>query len=184
MFWTLRIPTAVNKVNSSNSVIEHKRCPTENVSHQQNQNQNRPIQNCNTSHVAKACRLRASNRAEYALVDASGARRRTCQLRAGRRASLRAGKRAGQARPSARSVRVGAHGASASVRAKHARRSARSTRVGARVAGRRIRPFFSVGLSQSGAVVWVRWSGPVPGRGAPAVSPRRCGASPTPLGGS
>ena len=61
-------------------------------------------------------------------------------------------------------MRIGARGASASasVRAEHARRSARSTRVGARVAGRRIRPFFSVGLSRIGAVVRVRWSGPVP----------------------
>ena len=52
-------------------------------------------------------------------------------------------------------MRVGARGARVPGRA-------RSTRVGARVAGRRIRPFFSVGLSRSGAVVLVRWSGPVP----------------------
>ena len=77
------------------SVIEHKRCPTGKRSQRRNQSQNRPVQNTNTSHAAEACRLRASRRVEYASADASGARRRTCRLRARRRAGLRVGRRAG-----------------------------------------------------------------------------------------
>ena len=76
-------------------VIEHKRCPTGNISQQQNQSQNRPVQNANTPHAAKACRLRAARRAECASENAPGARRTTRRLRAARRAGLRAGRRAG-----------------------------------------------------------------------------------------
>ena len=160
-------------------MIEHKRCPTGKISQQQNQSQNSPVQNANTSHAAEACRLRASRRAGCTSQDVPVARRKTrCMVCASGDAPVCAsgdapGKRAGahgvcasvraeQARRCARSVRVGARGARSSARAEHARRRARSTRVGARVVGRRIRPFFSVGLSRSGAIVWVRWSGPVP----------------------
>ena len=108
-------------------MIEHKRCPTGNISQQQNQSQNKPVQNANTSHAAEACRLRASRRAEYASVDASGALRRTCQLRAGkhpgqRRESRRvsAPERAECARRCAPSKRVGARGARAYAWRRHA----------------------------------------------------------------
>ena len=76
-------------------------------------------------------------------------------------------------RRSTRSVRVGARGARVSGRA-------RSTRIGARVASRPIRLFFSVGLSQSRAVVLVRWSGPVP-RAAACQSLAPGGAGRPPL---
>ena len=68
------------------AVIEHERCSTSKISQQQNQSQNRPVQNANTSHAAEACRLRAARRAGYASEDAPGARRKTHWLRAGRRA--------------------------------------------------------------------------------------------------
>ena len=98
-------------------------------------------------------RVRACRRVGCTSQDVPVARRK-------RRWSARRQKR--RKRAGARTVCASKRGASASVRAEYARRSARSTRVCARIAGRRIRPFFSVGLSWSGAVVWVRWSGPVP----------------------
>ena len=69
--------------------------------------------------------------------------------------------RAGRTRRARRKCAVGARLVSASERAECARRCARGKRVGARGAGRRVRPFFSVGLSRSGAV-WARRSGLVP----------------------
>ena len=114
-------------------VIEHKRCPTGKISQQQNQSQNRPVQNANTSHAAEACRLRASRRAEYASVDASGTRRKTRQFCApGDAPVLRAGRRAGSARRETRRV-------SALERAECARRCSRGKRVGARGARASVR---------------------------------------------
>ena len=51
------------KASQTRRVIEHKRCPTGKISQQQNQSQNRPVQNANTSHAAEACRQRAWRRA-------------------------------------------------------------------------------------------------------------------------
>ena len=112
-------------------VIEHKRCLTGGKSQQQNQSQNRPVQNPNTSHAAEACQLRAGRRAEYASVDAPGACRRTCQLCAGRRAGLRRETRRVSAPKDAASKRAEAREVCASARAGQVRRCARSTRVGA-----------------------------------------------------
>ena len=69
----------------------------------------------------------------------------------------------------------------ASLRAEHARRSARSTRVGAH--SRPADPAFLLGRSlaeRSRRLGSLERAGAA-GRGAPAVSPRRCGASSTPL---
>ena len=76
-----------------NTVIEHKRCPTGKIPQQQNQNQNRPVQNANTSHAAEAPTarrktrwVRVGRRAGCASQNATVARRKTRRVRAARRA--------------------------------------------------------------------------------------------------
>ena len=116
-------------------VIEHKRCPTGKISQQQNQSQNKPVQNANTSHAAEACRLRAARRAGCASEDAPGARRKTRRLRARRRAGC-ASQDAPVARRKTRRLRAGRRAV-----CRRAESAPRGVPVARRVRAR-ARPFF------------------------------------------
>ena len=154
--------------DSIRCVIDHKRCPTGKY-------------HSNKTRV-KTVRFRMQTlrtpqrRAGCAPLGAPSTRLLTRRVHVAGRASCAPEDAPVCASGDAPGKRTGARGVCESVRAECARRCARSTRVGgstragarmehrvgARVAGRRIRPFFSVGLSRSEAVAWVRWSGPVP----------------------